>query len=351
MKIAEIVGTRPQFIKLSQVSRQIRGEVDEIIIHTGQHYDDEMDRLFFEELELPEPDFNLGVGSGSHGAQTGEMLKKIEMVLEMARPDRVLVYGDCNTTLAGALSAVKLGIPVGHVEAGCRTYTRTPEEINRRCVDHISDELFAISDGTAQILISEKAPGWVFNVGSVMVDACLAFSETIERKASLDYSVLTMHRPENVDDKRVVQEILASIYRMEEEIVFPIHPRTRKNLARFGLLEELEKKENIQVTPPLGYLEFLGLLKNAWIIISDSGSIQQEAITLRKRCVRLLEGELFPELASYPGGVYAEPSRILGAIDLLDGVNEKKIREWTNPLGDGDASKRIAEIILAERGG
>ena len=240
MRVASIVGTRPQFIKLSQVSKQMRKVADEIIIHTGQHYDDEMDQLFFDELGIPDPDYNLGVGSGNHGWQTGEMLREIEETLIPERPDLVLVYGDCNTTLAGALASVKLGIPVGHVEAGCRTYQKVPEEINRRCVDHISDLLFAISEGTSQILESEKVPGHIFNVGSTTVDACLHFSGIVENTMDLDekYFVLTLHRPENVDMALEAHKMLESIYRIKEQIVFPLHPRTGSLSEGFWVASE-----------------------------------------------------------------------------------------------------------------
>lgn len=350
MRVASIVGTRPQFIKLSQVSKQVRRVADEVIIHTGQHYDNEMSQLFFDELGIPEPDYDLGIGSGSHGWQTGEMLRDIEEVLILERPDLVLVYGDCNTTLAGALSAVKLGIPVGHVEAGCRTYQKTAEEINRRCVDHVSDLLFAISAGTAQTLRFENVPGKVFNVGSTVVDACLHFSEVAENDMDLedDYFVLTLHRPANVDVAREVYDLLEAVYRLERQIVFPIHPRTRKALTDFNLLEELERRENIVLVPPMGYLGFLALLRKAHTIISDSGSIQQEAATLGKRCVRLFPRSPIPELDTYRGGLGATASSLADAIWHLAGVDEATLKKWNNPFGDGDASKRIAEIIVDE---
>jgi UDP-N-acetylglucosamine 2-epimerase (non-hydrolysing) len=214
---------------------------DEIIIHTGQHYNNEMNQIFFDELSIPDPDYNLEVGSGSHGWQTGEMLREIEKVLILERLDLVLVYGDCNTTLAGALASAKLKIPIGHVEAGCRTYQKVPEEINRRCVDHVSDLLFAISDGAAQTLKSEKVFGRVFNVGSTVVDACLFFSEIVENLMDLDekHFVLTLHRPANIDMAREAHMILEAIYQIKEQVVFPIHPRTRKAFTNFGLIEKL----------------------------------------------------------------------------------------------------------------
>ena len=346
MKIASIVGTRPQFIKLSQVSPEIRQVAEEVIIHTGQHYDHSMDVRFFKDLSIPHPDHYLGVGSGTHGYQTGKMLEKIEDVLIYDRPDKVLVYGDCNTTLAGALVAVKLGIPVGHIEAGCRTHMKTPEEINRRCVDHISDALFAISEGTARILASERVPGVISNVGSTTVDACLNFSKDAIHQMSLDedYLVLTLHRAENVDTPGALHTILTAIYEIENQIVFPIHPRTRRALANHGILNTLSTRENITLTEPMGYIDFLALLKGAHAIISDSGSIQQEAMTLRKRCVRLLSGPLFPELRTYPGGVYATGG-ITEALARLDRVDDARLTEWVNPLGDGNASKRIAETM------
>ncbi len=348
MTIASIVGTRPQLIKLSQVSPEIRQVAEEVIIHTGQHYDYNMDASFFKELDIPPPDHYLGVGSGSHGYQTGEMLKAIEEVLITERPDKVLVYGDCNTTLAGALAAVKLGIPVGHIEAGCRTHMMTPEEVNRRCVDHISTALFAISEGTARILECERVPGVISNVGSVTVDACLHFSKDATHRMSLDddYLVLTLHRAENVDNKNILYPILSAIHRLSRhrQIVFPVHPRTRKALKQHHLLTALEETRSILLTKPMGYINFLALLKGAHAIISDSGSIQQEAMTLRKRCVRLLSGPLFPELRTYPGGLYATGG-IVEALARLDKVGDLALKEWSNPLGDGNASKKIAETM------
>lgn len=350
MKIASIVGTRPQFIKLSQVSKQVRRIADEVIIHTGQHYDNELNQLLFDELGIPDPDHSLDIGSGSHGWQTGEMLREIEKTLILEHPDLTLVYGDCNTTLAGALAATKLGIPVGHVEAGYRIYQRTPEEINRRCIDHISDLLFAISEGTEETLRSEKVFGRVFNVGSTVVDACLHFSKVMENTMGLEdtYFVLTLHRPHNVDLEQNAHRILDAVYKIPEQIVFPIHPRTRKSLTEFNLLEELEQKENIILVPPMGYLDFLALLKGTHMIISDSGSIQQEAMALRKKSVRLLPHSPTLEMIAYPGGVRATASNLIESISYLNGVDEDTLTSWDNPFGDGNASKRIAEIIENE---
>jgi len=347
MKVASIVGTRPQFIKLYSVSKHIRRKCDEVIIHTGQHYDNEMSQLFFDELKLPTPDHILGVGSGTHGYQTGLMIQRIEDVLLEEQPDMVLVYGDCNTTLAGAIAASKINIPVGHVEAGCRNYGKTAEELNRRCVDHISDLLFSITKGTSNNLEKENIPPpRIFNVGSTIVDACFDFINVKHEKHKVEdrYFILTLHRAGNVDNPHILKKIIESINKIEYPVLFPVHPRTYKNINKFNLLSKLYG--NILLKKPLGYIDFLLLLNHAYMVISDSGSIQQEIMALKKKCVRLFENPLFPELNSYPGGLSTNASNILDSIQKLELVDRKRIENWRSPLGSGDAGRKISEIIL-----
>ncbi|HUV45624.1 MAG TPA: UDP-N-acetylglucosamine 2-epimerase (non-hydrolyzing) [Dehalococcoidia bacterium] len=294
MKIASIIGARPQFIKYAPLSRELRKLHQEIIIHTGQHYDYEMDRVFFDELEIPKPGYNLEVGSGTHGYQTGEMLRRIEGVLVTENPDLVLVYGDTNSTLAGALAAVKLQIKVGHVEAGLRSFDKTmPEEINRVLTDHCSDYLFCPTQTAADNLKREGIVRGVYVTGDVMVDALLYNKEIAERSNILDrlglesnkYLVSTIHRQANTDYEENLRSIVDAYCEIDEIIVFPLHPRTEKFLKEYGLYGRLTEK--VKLTEPLGYLEFLKLLSHAMKVLTDSGGIQKEAYILKVPCITL----------------------------------------------------------------
>ena len=282
MKIASIIG--PNFIKCALLSKELRKEFDEVIIHTGQHYDYEMNKIFFEELKIPEPDYHLGVGSGSHGEQTGEMLKRTENILIKETPDLVLVFGDTNTTLAGALAASKLYIKVGHVEAGLRSYDKSmPEEINRVITDHYSDLLFCPTETAVENLEKEGIKNGVYLTGDVMVDALKENIEIAERKSKileeLDlkpkvYYLATLHRAENTDDFEMLKNIVDAFCEIEN-LVFPCHPRTERYLKEFGLWDKITKK--IEVIKPVGYLDMLMLEKNARKILTDSGGVQKEA--------------------------------------------------------------------------
>lgn len=297
MKILSIVGARPQFIKCAPLSRELRKEHTEILVHTGQHYDPEMSDIFFSELEIPRPDYNLGVGSGSHGKQTGEMLVKIEEVLIKEKPDLVLVYGDTNSTLAGALTAAKLHIPVAHVEAGLRSFDRTmPEEINRVVTDHLSDLLFCPTEIAVKNLANEGITKGVHLVGDVMADA-LNFNKVLAAKKSRilenqnltngPYLVLTVHRPANTDNREAMESIISSLGTSGIPVIFPVHPRTRKYLHEYGLLETMP--QNICLTEPLGYLDMIQLMGHAKKILTDSGGIQKEAYMLGVPCITLRE--------------------------------------------------------------
>jgi UDP-N-acetylglucosamine 2-epimerase len=295
MKIIQIVGARPQFVKLAPLSRVIRSAgIEEIIIHSGQHYDLQMNEVFFRDMEIPAPDYNLSVGSGSQGVQTGEILALVEPILVKQKPDLVLVYGDTNTTLAGALAAVKLGIRTAHVEACLRSFNRTmPEEINRIVTDHISDMLLAPTQKAMENAANEGLKDKCRLVGDIMVDS-LAFGIAKARKESnvlnelklncIDpYFLLTLHRPYNVDNPKKLEHILRSLDTLDTRIVFPVHPRTRK------MLQSLSERQfkNIHFVAPQAYLDFLMLMDNCSMMLSDSGGIQKEAYILKKRCVTL----------------------------------------------------------------
>ena len=284
MKIASVVGARPQFIKAAVVSKALRKleGVKEIIVHTGQHYDENMSRVFFEEMEIPPPDYKLGVGSGPHGRQTGRMLERIEEVLLKEKPDWVLVYGDTNSTLAGALAAAKLHFPVAHVEAGLRSFNRQmPEEINRVLADHVADILFAPTKTAVENLRREGIPEESIHlVGDVMYDAAIYYGEKARRESRVlerlglkpkEYVLATVHRAENTDGPSRLRAIVEGLCEVSKEatVVFPAHPRTRKFLERYMLLEEVEASSIL--IEPVGYLDMVMLEQNAKIIATDSG--------------------------------------------------------------------------------
>ncbi len=294
MKVVSIVGARPQFIKAAAVSRELRSVHTEVLVHTGQHYDYQMSGVFFDGLELPAADINLGVGSGSHGAQTAAMLKAIEEVLAAEHPDCLVVYGDTNSTLAGALAAAKLGVPVAHIEAGLRSFNRRmPEEINRVVVDHLSQLLLCPSEIAAHHLASEGITEHVHVVGDVMLDVLNWARQRLHdrRPAALDqlglrngsHLVATVHRSENTDDPSRLSRILAAFNALEERIVFPIHPRTRKAIA--ALAPSLGP--HVELIDPIGYLDMVALTSSARVVMTDSGGLQKEAYWLGVPCVTL----------------------------------------------------------------
>lgn len=294
MKIATIVGARPQFIKAAGVSRALRRRFREILIHTGQHYDYEMAGIFFDGLEIPPPDYNLGVGSGSHGEQTGAMLQGIEQVLKVEAPDKALIFGDTNSTLAGALAASKLHIPVIHVEAGLRSFNRRmPEEINRVVADHLSDLLFCPSQASVQNLAAEGIRNNVHLVGDVMLDVLnWARPRTLEKTHEIlsrmgveqkRYLLVTIHRSENTDQVSRLTGIIRALNSIEETVVFPIHPRTQKVLDR----STLRLGPHVRVINPVGYLEMVSLSSSARMILTDSGGLQKEAYWLGIPCLTL----------------------------------------------------------------
>ena len=296
-----IVGTRPQFIKSSILARILEEdrEIKLQLIHTGQHYQFEMSQIFFQDLNFPKPDLNLNVGSGSHAQQTALMMMKLEEVMLDMNPDIVLVPGDTNSTLAGALTAIKLHIPVGHIEAGLRSYDlNMPEEINRRLTDHCSTLLFAPTNTAVKNLLQEGIKmDSIFHVGDTMVDVLQSYMPLARKYSNIlyelnlerdSYALLTLHRPENVDNKRRFKTILKALRGLKElQIIFPIHPRTKKMARKFGLYEDLRKTPNIHLIDPVGYLDFIVLMENSKIILTDSGGVQKEAFLLGVPCVTL----------------------------------------------------------------
>lgn len=355
MKLAIILGTRPEIIKMSPIIRECENQkLNYFILHTGQHYSYNLDRIFFQELELPEPKYNLNIGSGSHAEETGKMLIGLENILLKEKPDIVLVQGDTNTVLSGALAASKLHIKVGHIEAGLRSYDRNmPEEINRILTDHISDYLFAPTEKARDNLVREGIPEQrIFITGNTIVDAIYQNIEIAEKKVdSLNnlnlkkkrYFLITAHRQENVDIEKKFKDILNSLGSIHKKyglpIIFPIHPRARKRIEQFNL----EIPEGVRLIEPLGFLEFLHLEANAKLILTDSGGIQEESCILKVPCITLRENTERPETIEVGSNILAgtEPKNIL--------MNVKKMIEkpdnWTNPFGDGMSGKKILNIM------
>ena len=350
LKIVSIVGARPQFVKCAPVSREIRKDHTETLVHTGQHYDPDMSAIFFQELEIPKPDYNLGIGSGSHGEQTGKMVIGIEKILETEHPDFVLVYGDTNSTLAGALAATKLHLPVAHVEAGLRSFDRTmPEEINRVLTDHISDLLFCPTQAAADNLEKEGINKGVHLTGDVMADALEYNRVLAEEKSSVlkmfgleehSYLVLTVHRPSNTDNKKNMSCILDAIRKSGKPTVFPVHPRTRKFLQDHGIWDIMPS--NIILTEPLGYLDMIQLMRHAEKIITDSGGIQKEAYILEIPCITLRENTEWIETLEGNWNVLtgANTDKIRDAIVNIKPDPSKRYNHY--PYG---ASKKIARLL------
>lgn len=292
MKVITIVGARPQFIKLGPFSRELRKYHTELIIHTGQHFDPEMSDLFFRDLEIPQPDYNLDINGGTHGQQTSQMISSIETILIEEKPHLVVVFGDTNSTLAGALSSVKLGIPCLHVEAGLRSFNRSmPEEINRIVADHTSDFLFAPTQTAMVNMEKEGLSLKTFLTGDIMVDSLSWGVKKAKNSTIIDslclhnqpYSLLTLHRPYNVDNPLILSKIISKIGGLEGRVVFPIHPRTKSIVEKSGIAIP----SNFILTKPLGYLDFIKLQEESTRIITDSGGIQKEAFLLKKPCVTL----------------------------------------------------------------
>ncbi len=349
MKIASVVGARPQFIKAAPVSRELRQAHREVLVHTGQHYDYLMSEVFFRELDMPEPDYNLGVGSGSHGQQTGKMLALVEKVLLDERPQRVLVYGDTNSTLAAALAAVKLHLPVAHVEAGLRSFNREmPEEINRLLTDHLSDLLFCPTETAVRNLAAEGITAGVHNVGDVMYDALLHSMEVACSNSGIlealglepgAYLLATVHRPRNTDRLENLRAILSAFQASGEVVVFLAHPRTQKALRRVSLTVN----SNVRIIEPVSYLDMLALEQKARLIVTDSGGVQKEAYFLGVPCVTLREDTEWPETVETGWNVIvgADRQKIVAAIRDFRPSSQRR----PEIFGDGRAAARIARLL------
>lgn len=352
MKIVSIIGARPQFIKCAPVSRALRKEHKEILVHTGQHYDENMSGIFFEELSIPKPDYHLGIGSGSHGAQTGSMIAAIEEVLLQEEPDMVLVYGDTNSTLAGALAAAKLHIPVAHVEAGLRSFDRSmPEEINRVLTDHASDLLFVPTENGVANLAREGIQKGVYRVGDVMVDALLFNKELAGRSDILDrlnlksgaYYLATVHRASNTDEEQNLRSIIAAFAALDRRVIFPAHPRTLKYLEKYGIAAGA----NMRVIEPLPYLDMLQLLSQAAIVLTDSGGVQKEAYILKVPCITLRENTEWVETVDDGWNMLAgaDTDRIITAVRQMTGDGRNLQKGHSAHYGDGNAADEIRRII------
>jgi len=349
VRFLTVVGARPQFIKAAPVSAVLRRRHEEILVHTGQHYDHQMSAVFFEQLAIPAPDHHLGVGSGSHGEQTGTMLARLEAVMQRERPDVVLVYGDTNSTLAGALAAAKLTIPVAHVEAGLRSFNRAmPEEINRIVTDHLSNWLFAPSPHAERQLASEGLADHVHVVGDVMLDAVLQHAERARRVSSYPdaanvcagmFYLCTVHRAENTDQPERLRNILAGLARLDRPVLLPLHPRTRKRLAEVGLVPG----PNVRLIDPVGYLDMLQLERSAAVILTDSGGVQKEAYYLEVPCVTLRDETEWTETTDVGWNFLAgtDPDAIVAGVDQHRGAK----RPHPPLYGSGDAAQQIVSVF------
>ena len=357
MTILHIIGNRPQLIKLAPFLGAMRRypKVKNIILHSGQHYDYEMSKIFFQELGIPDADYNLDIGSGTHGFQTGSILVKLDPILMDVKPDMVIVYGDTNTTLAGALGAHKLHLPLAHVESGVREYVWRPEEINRKIADHCSDFcLCPIPKACANLEKEGIERGRIFHTGDITYDVFLMSTPIAEDKGEIrppreDYVLMTMHRAETVDIYDKVNGVIEALRSIPYPIVYPIHPRTKKMLTEFGLYDKLEASGRVRLIPPVGYFDFLKLLLHCRIVITDSGGVIKEAFYARKFCVTLDSSTEYKEELFDPGyNVLAgtERDRVMdAALRML----EKSSRPMTisdNPFGDGRAGEKMAGVIM-----
>lgn len=358
MNVCTIVGARPQFIKAATVSRVIENDanIDECIIHTGQHYDANMSDQFFDELNIPKPKYHLNIGSASHGKQTGEMLAKIEEVLIKEKPDWVLVYGDTNSTLAGALAAAKLHIPVAHVEAGLRSFNRNmPEEINRITTDHLSTVLFAPTENGYQQLLKEGiAEENIYNVGDVMYDATLYYNEfNSKRKTIVDelklssksYVLVTIHRVENTDDITRLTNICNALIELSKEtkIILPLHPRTKSALMKNNLLEKLN--ESLQILNPVGYLDMLALERHASTIVTDSGGVQKEAYFNQVPCITLRDETEWTELTASGWNHLCPPINSFSLLDLFEKIQFYNHSYNSKLYGCGNSAEKIVSLL------
>jgi len=349
MKLITIIGARPQFIKAATVSRKIKDypEIEEIILHTGQHYDKNINEIFFEELNIPEPKYNLNVGSGQHGAQTAKMISQIEQILMDEKPDCVLVYGDTNSTIAGTLAAVKIHIPVAHVEAGLRSFNRAmPEEINRIVTDAVSDMLLAPTQNAVVQLQKEGREAFTWFTGDVMYDSVIYYKSKILKNEKpeviqdiANYYLCTIHRAENTDNPDHLRSIFKAISLMNKTVILPLHPRTKHILKNL----EIEIPVNLKIIEPVGYMDMLTLLLHTEKMITDSGGVQKEAYFLQKPCITLRNETEWIETLDHNWNILCgtDTEKIISAINETCGEQSN-----LQAFGDGNAAEKIIKLIL-----
>ena len=350
MKIIIIVGARPNFIKVAPLIEELKKyrQIDPILIHTGQHYDYEMSQSFFEDLKIPKPNYNLGVGSGSHAKQTAEIIEKLEPIILKENPDLVIVIGDVSSTFAGALTAAKLNIPVAHIEAGLRSYNKKiPEEINRILTDHVSDFLFCPTKTAVENLKNEGIKKGVYNVGDIMYDVLLKNIEIAQKKSKIlekfnlkpkEYFLLTIHRASNADNLDNLRKILAAANKIKGKVIFPVHPRTKKLLAKI----EISQFENIKTIRPLGYFDMLVLEKNSKKILTDSGGVQKEAFWLSVPCITLREETEWAETLKFGWNILVGTSEE----KIIKAAMELRLKKTPDKsFGNGNAAKKIMDVI------
>ena len=354
MKILTVIGNRPQFVKAAAVSRLLRESHEELIVHTGQHYDDEMSRVFFDELGVPTPDRELHAGGGTNTEQTARILGLLEEEIAAAAPDMVLVYGDTNTTLAGALAAAQARIAVGHVEAGMRSFDRSmPEELNRVLTDHASDLLLCSTETAMANLAAERVVGEPHLVGDVMADVSLAFRPIAEERSTVladlgleegGYVAATAHRAGNVDDPERLERLVALLESVPYTVVLPLHPRTAARLDETGLRSRLEATSNMVLAPPLGYLDFMKLVAHSRAVLTDSGGVQKEAYLLGVPCVTLRDTTEWVETVESGWNVLVDLNRD-AALAALEGPSPPA--ERPRLYGGGHAAERVRDVLSA----
>jgi UDP-N-acetylglucosamine 2-epimerase (non-hydrolysing) len=351
MQILHVIGARPNFMKVAPVHAALasRNAVHQILVHTGQHYDAFMSDIFFKQLDIPEPDYNLNVGSASHARQTAEIMVRLEPVVLEKKPDFVLVYGDVNSTVAAALVCSKLLVPLGHVEAGLRSFDRTmPEEINRILTDRVADLLFTPSmDGNENLAKEGVSPGKVHLVGNVMIDTLVRLLPHIKpiQYAEKSYVLVTLHRPSNVDDPSELTRILETLNEIasETDVVFPVHPRTRQMMKE---LKDIDIAPNLHLIDPIGYVEFLGLQQKASFVITDSGGIQEETTFLRVPCLTVRENTERPITVSLGSNILVGRDMERLKMEARKILSGKAKTGRIPPLWEGKAGERIAEILV-----
>ena len=338
MKIITIIGARPQFIKAAPVSHALNKKfINELIINTGQHYDFNMSNIFFKELNIPHPKYNLKVGSGSHGVQTGKIMCELDEILTNENPDGIIVYGDTNSTLAGALSGSKLHFPIYHVESGLRSFNKKmPEETNRIVTDHVSNLLLCPSLVAKKNLLNEGLSDGVHVVGDVMFDIFLKFEQSFGCNIDYgSYAILTLHRAENTNSAKILSKRLEQISKVDSKIIFPIHPRTKKSISNYSI----DIPPNIILIEPVSWVELMGLVKKSQFVITDSGGLQKEAFWHKKKCYTLRsETEWIETLSQNANTIIREDESIV--------ITSDEKCDFNNPYGDGNASFKIAELII-----